>query len=75
MFAARRVGGESVTVLDYRGALGAKDGSVASTVEQLGDEPLAARDLVIAHIDGRAPRVAPAAGPGQAARDRLSVAG
>jgi hypothetical protein len=74
VFAARRVGGEGVTVLDYRGALGAKDGSVASTVERLGDEPLAARDLVIAHIDGRAPRtVAPE--PSPRPRDRLSVAG
>jgi hypothetical protein len=74
VFAARRVGGESVTVLDHRGALGAVDGSVASTVERLPDEPLAARDQVIAHIDGRAQR---AAAPEAAARtrDRLTVAG
>ena len=50
VFAARRVD-PSVVVLDYRGALA---GGGASTVPQLGDQPLAARELLLAHLEGSA---------------------
>jgi DNA-binding transcriptional MerR regulator len=56
VFAARRVGGDRVTVFDFRGAL---PETGASTVERLGDRPLAARDRLVAHLDGR-PREAAA---------------
>lgn len=52
VFAARRVD-PSVLVLDYRGALA---GAGASTVPALGDQPLAARELLLAHLEsGAAP--------------------
>lgn len=54
VFAVRRACGERVTVLDYRGALSARGGITGSTVASLGDQPLAARELVLAHVDGRA---------------------
>jgi MerR family transcriptional regulator, light-induced transcriptional regulator len=50
VFAARRVGGDRVTVFDYRGAL---PETGASTVERLGDKPIAARDLLIDHLEDR----------------------
>jgi hypothetical protein len=52
VFAARRVGGDRVMVFDYRGAL---PETGASTVERLGDKPMAARDLLIDHLEDRAP--------------------
>jgi predicted DNA-binding transcriptional regulator AlpA len=61
VFAVRRVCADGATVMDYRGAL---PDSGASTVPALGDQPSVARDLVIAHIEGRvaeaprAPRLA-----------------
>ena len=48
VYATRRQGGDSVCVMDYRGALKATG---ASTVESIGDRPLAARDRVIARLD------------------------
>jgi hypothetical protein len=39
-----------VTVFDYRGAL---PETGASTVERLGDKPIAARDLLIDHLEDR----------------------
>jgi hypothetical protein len=57
VFAARRVGGDAVTVFDFRGAL---PETGASTVERLGDRPLAARERLVAHLDGAA---APASAP------------
>ena len=51
VFAARRVGGDSVEVFDFRGAL---PETGASTVVRLGDRPLAALDLLVAHLEGRA---------------------
>ena len=50
VFAARRVGGDRVTVFDYRGAL---PETGASTVERLGDKSIAARDLLIDHLEER----------------------
>src|SRR5436853_84182 len=52
VFAARRVGGDRVTVFDYRGAL---PETGASTVERLGDKPIAARDLLVDHLEDRVP--------------------
>lgn len=60
VFAARRVGGDRVTVFDYRGAL---PETGASTVVRLGDKPLAARDLLIDHLENRVPAAAPAPVP------------
>lgn len=61
VFAARRVGGDAVTVFDFRGAL---PETGASTVDRLGDRPLAARDRLVAHLDGvTAPVAVPAAEP------------
>jgi hypothetical protein len=57
VFAARRVGGDAVTVFDFRGAL---PETGASTVERLGDRPLVARERLVAHLDGV---VVPAAVP------------
>ncbi|MCW2998224.1 MAG: MerR family transcriptional regulator [Solirubrobacterales bacterium] len=53
VFAVRRACGDRATVLDYRGALSGRDGVSGSTVVSLGDQPLAARELVLAHVDGR----------------------
>jgi DNA-binding transcriptional MerR regulator len=66
VFAVRRACGDSVTVLDYRGALNARGGVTGSTVMSLGDQPLAARELVLAHVEGRV--VAEAGTPRLAAR-------
>ncbi len=55
VFAVRRACGDRVTVLDYRGALTSRGGVTRSTVPGLGDQPLAARELVLAHVDGRVP--------------------
>ncbi len=52
VFAARRVGADRVMVFDYRGAL---PETGASTVERLGEKPIAARDLLIDHLEDRAP--------------------
>jgi hypothetical protein len=52
VFAARRVGGDAVTVFDFRGAL---PETGASTVERLGDRPLVARERLVAHLDGVVP--------------------
>lgn len=54
VFAVRRVAGDRVTVLDYRGALTARGGISGSTVESLGGQPLIARERVLEHVDGRA---------------------
>jgi MerR family transcriptional regulator, light-induced transcriptional regulator len=55
VFTARRIGGEQITVFDYRGAL---PDTGASTVERLGNRPLEARERLIGHLEGRP--VAPA---------------
>ena len=55
VFAARRVAGERVVVFDFRGAL---PETGASTVERLGQTPLAARDLLLAGLEGRVTRAA-----------------
>ena len=51
VFTARRVAGEDVAILDYRGAI---PHAGSSTVEVLPDGPLAAREAILARIDGRA---------------------
>jgi hypothetical protein len=51
VFTARRVAGEDVAILDYRGAI---PHAGSSTVEILPDGPLAAREAILARIDGRA---------------------
>jgi hypothetical protein len=51
VFTARRVAGEDVAILDYRGAI---PHTGSSTVEVLPDGPLAAREAILARIDGRA---------------------
>jgi hypothetical protein len=51
VFTARRVAGEEVAILDYRGAI---PHAGSSTVEVLPDGPLAAREAILARIDGRA---------------------
>jgi MerR family transcriptional regulator, light-induced transcriptional regulator len=48
VYAARRVGGDAVTVYDFRGAL---PSTGASTVPRLGDAPLAACEQLIAGLD------------------------
>jgi hypothetical protein len=50
VFAARRAAGDQVLILDFRGAI--PQGS-ASTVARLPDTPLAARDDLLARLDGR----------------------
>jgi MerR family transcriptional regulator, light-induced transcriptional regulator len=67
VFAARRVGGDSVEVFDYRGAL---PETGASTVERLGDRPLAARDRLLARLENREP-AAPAVAAEAAERPKL----
>jgi hypothetical protein len=49
VFAARRVRGDAVTVLDFRGALGATG---ASTIERLPGSVVAARERIVAVLDG-----------------------
>jgi MerR family transcriptional regulator, light-induced transcriptional regulator len=51
VFTARRLAGEDVAILDYRGAI---PHAGSSTVEVLPDGPLAAREAILARIDGRA---------------------
>ena len=53
VFAVRRVRGDRVIVLDYRGALTTRPGVSGSTVRSLGQQPLVACQLVLAHLDGR----------------------
>ena len=65
VFAARRVGGDRVTVFDFRGAL---PETGASTVERLGDRPLVARERLVAHLEGR-PAAAPAPAPSDPSRE------
>jgi MerR family transcriptional regulator, light-induced transcriptional regulator len=50
VFTARRIAGDEVAILDYRGAV-AHTGS--STVEALPEAPLAAREALLARLDGR----------------------
>jgi hypothetical protein len=50
VFTARRVAGDEVAILDYRGAI-AHSGS--STVEELPSTPLAAREVILARAEGR----------------------
>ncbi|HEX6391112.1 MAG TPA: hypothetical protein VFZ89_16750, partial [Solirubrobacteraceae bacterium] len=53
VYTARQSSGEALPVLDYRGAMGAG----ATTVASLGDQPLAARDALLAALRGeRLPR-------------------
>src|SRR4051812_23193747 len=51
VFTARRVAGEDVAILDYRGAI---PHAGSSTVEVLPPSPLAARQVVLARAEGRA---------------------
>jgi MerR family transcriptional regulator, light-induced transcriptional regulator len=50
VFTARRVAGEDVAILDYRGAI---PHAGSSTVEELPDQPLAARETVLARVEAR----------------------
>ncbi len=52
VYQARRAA-DQVSVLDYRGAL---PDSGATIVEQLGDRPIFARDLILAHLEPNAAR-------------------
>jgi len=63
VFTARRVAGEDVVILDYRGAI---PHAGSSTVESLPDGPLAAREAILARIDGRAVTGRFARGPSRA---------
>jgi hypothetical protein len=63
VFTARRVAGEDVAILDYRGAI---PHAGSSTVEILPDGPLAAREAILARIDGRAGTGRFARGPSRA---------
>jgi len=65
VFAARRAGADKVAVFDFRAALPETGGS---TVERLGDRALAARERLVAHLDGERP--APAAGTGDEPDER-----
>jgi len=67
VFAARRIGGDELTICDFRHAL---PDSGASTVTRLGDKPIAAVDHLIAAIDGR--EVWPAAPTGMESVERLA---
>jgi DNA-binding transcriptional MerR regulator len=58
VYAARRVGGEGVAILDFRGAL---PSTGASTVPRLGDAPLAARERLLDLLDDRRRHAAPPA--------------
>jgi hypothetical protein len=53
VYTAHRQGGEGLQVLDYRGAFGATG---ASTVTQLGDTPLAARERLLGLLAGERAR-------------------
>jgi hypothetical protein len=50
VFCARRVAGETVAILDYRGAI---PHAGSSTVEELPDGTMAARETILARIEGR----------------------
>jgi MerR family transcriptional regulator, light-induced transcriptional regulator len=50
VFCARRIAGESVVILDYRGAI---PHAGSSTVEQLPDSIMAAREVILARAEGR----------------------
>jgi hypothetical protein len=50
VFTARRVAGEDVAILDYRGAI---PHAGSSTVEALPDMPLAAREAILVRLDAR----------------------
>jgi hypothetical protein len=50
VFGARRVAGEDVAILDYRGAIPQAD---SSTVETLPETPLAAREAILLRLDAR----------------------
>jgi MerR family transcriptional regulator, light-induced transcriptional regulator len=50
VFCARRIAGETVAILDYRGAI---PHAGSSTVETLPDTPLAAREAILARLEGR----------------------
>jgi len=65
VYAARRVGGDKVTVFDYRGAL---PDTGASTVERLGTRPLQAREQLFAELDRRGADVIVSRGPSITAR-------
>jgi hypothetical protein len=52
VFAARRIAGDQVHIFDYRGAM---PQASASTVECLPETPLAAREALLALLDGRRP--------------------
>jgi MerR family transcriptional regulator, light-induced transcriptional regulator len=64
VFAARRIAGDRVAVLDYRGAV---PDTGASTVERLGFRPLAARERLLAALQ---PRAVAAAGDDSGAVER-----
>jgi MerR family transcriptional regulator, light-induced transcriptional regulator len=51
VFAARRAGGEGVGVFDLGGALPASGASIVTALPA--DDPLAAREAVLAHVEGR----------------------
>ncbi|HEU4977155.1 MAG TPA: MerR family transcriptional regulator [Baekduia sp.] len=53
VFTARRVAGEDVAILDYRGAI---PNSGGTTVEELPASPLAARDVLLDRVAGRSAR-------------------
>jgi hypothetical protein len=50
VFCARRVAGDTVAILDYRGAI---PHAGSSTVEQLPEPTMAARETILARIEGR----------------------
>jgi hypothetical protein len=50
VFCARRVAGDTVAILDYRGAIPNAGGS---TVERLPDSTMGAREAVLARVEGR----------------------
>jgi MerR family transcriptional regulator, light-induced transcriptional regulator len=51
VYAARRVGGDDLVIVDFRGAI---PHTGTSTVEQLPEAPLAAREALLARLEGRA---------------------
>jgi MerR family transcriptional regulator, light-induced transcriptional regulator len=65
VYAARRVGGDTVTVFDYRGAL---PDTGASTVQRLGTRPLAAREQLFAELERRGAAEIVTRGPSITAR-------
>ncbi len=51
VYTARQTSGEALPVLEYRGAMGTD----ASTIASLGEQPLAARDVLLATLRGERP--------------------